>query len=313
MTSVISRFRIFTTPVRLRDLNEDVQILLLNPIASSEELRVAAERRITITISSARQVSFVNEYCLETGASVSAHVEIDTGMGRYGFMPEEFSQLYDLYKTCEKISITGIYSHIYNVRNKKQTNRQILCFSSLLQQLKSAGIEPGTAHLASSAVLFEYPQALFDAVRIGSAFTGRLNAKDKHGLLSAGEVESEISEIRTLISGHNVGYGGVFKVRRKTRAAVIPVGYLSGIGLENRPNLFRLRDFIVHALCEFKNLVFRKRTCVQIDGAWAPVLGRICTNHLVVDVTDIDCGVGTKVSMDGNPMFCGNLLNVEYR
>ena len=299
--------------VRLRELSESAGILLLNPVQSVRELYDAADLDITLTVSSSRQAEFISHFCQERGIFARAHVEVDTGMGRYGFLPTETEAIRRVYTQLPGIKATGIYTHVYNARSRKQTTDQITSFKNLLRDLKNARVDPGTVHMASSAVLFEYPEALFDAVRVGSAFTGRLITANRHGLQSAGVVESSVSEIRTLEKGRNIGYGGVFRVRRKTRTAVVPAGYLSGIGLERRAGLYGFRDFLLQTLCALKKLLRHERYYIRIGGANVPVLGRLGANHLIADVTGIDCGVGSTVIMDGNPMLCGNLIRVEHR
>jgi len=298
--------------LHVRELSRASEILLLNPVEAADDLLAAIRRQITITISSVRQAAIIDAFCAGLGESISAHVETDTGMGRCGIFHKDASQLIKLYRDYPNIRITGIYTHVYNAPNERHTREQIDHFSDILKMLRSAGIRPGIAHMASSLVMFRYPDSLFDAVRIGSALTGRIASRNDWGLQKVGVIETAISDIWDLSRGQNIGYG-VFRVKRQTTAAVVPSGYLSGFGLEKRRDLFRLRDLCRVVLRFFKAFISRKPLYVTVNGMNAPVLGRIGMTNIIVDIGAICCRVGDKVQMESNPMLSGNLLRAEYR
>ena len=143
-----------------------------------------------------------------------------------------------------------------------------------------------------------------DAVRIGSAFTGRIAAAPADSKLSrVGYLESHICEMRTLPSGSTVGYGCAYQTKRTTKIAVASIGYSDGFHTEKARDTYRLCDGIFYILSDIKRVISKKSVFVKVNGKPAKVLGHIGMTHTVCDVTDIDCNIGDSVTFDVNPIY----------
>ena len=151
-----------------------------------------------------------------------------------------------------------------------------------------------------------------DGVRVGSAFLGRLNFKDKLGLKKIGYVECTVEEMRWIPKGQTVGYSAGFKAKSQLRTAVIGIGYYNGFAMLRQNDLFRFRDSILGILHHIKNIFFPHKILVNVNGQKCRILGHVGMVHAVVDVTDIDCAVGDKVIAAVNPLMVKG-LRVQYR
>ena len=146
---------------------------------------------------------------------VEAHIKIDTGMGRYGFVPGEIDKIISFYKHLSNVALTGIYTHFYSAWNsEKITRHQVELFEGVIEKLRQKGIEPGLVHAANSSALFRFDFCRFDAVRIGSAFTGRMATKEATAFKTLRRSRARLPRF----AGSprlNSGYAGVYRTRRR--------------------------------------------------------------------------------------------------
>lgn len=296
----------------LKELFPNAEVLLMTPVYMKEAQLTLIRNRVTLTISSTENADTIAALCIQYALTAIAHIEVDTGMGRYGFLPQDARAIEGVYD-MPGIKVTGIYTHIYGCGRKKACTRgQVENFRRILARLKTAGIDPGTAHVANSVTLFKYSDVVFDAVRVGSAFTGRLSGKNKYGLQKVGHVEAEVGEIRVFPKGHNIGYGGVCKTKRDTRAAIIPVGYAQYFCVNRIREVSRFWDMLHYILADVKRFVKRQHPTVTIRGKNLPILGHVGMNHTVVDLMDVACDIGERVCIEINPILCGTMLQRKY-
>jgi len=286
----------------------DEEILMLVSTSETEYIEALADYNLVGTIGSQEVAVAMSGIAEKRKTVIEAHVEIDTGMGRSGFLPSELDKLISTYKYMGNIALTGIYTHFYRAFNsEKITRAQVELFSGVIEKLRGRGIEPGLVHAANSAALFRYDFCTFDAVRVGSAITGRIATRQTFGLQKTGVLVSSVAEIRWLPKGCTVGYGGVYKTRSPKRVAVVPVGYADGWCAEKSRDNFRFRETFRVILSALKRAITRKKLYVAIGGARARVLGHVGMLHTVIDVTNIDCAAGDLVVLDANPMLTGNI------
>ena len=290
----------------------DEEILVLRSISSVEEATELLEAKATATIGSYADAVLLNGLAEKRGEIVEAHLKIDTGMGRYGFLPNEYERIVSIFRYMTKLSITGVYTHFYCAfGDEKKTKKQTDEFLALVEKLRTAGYDPGIVHAANTPYLFRFDLAGTDAVRIGSAFTGRCVVKNT-GLKPVGVVKCEISQLRWLPEGHTVGYGGAYVTKKPTRIAVIPFGYADGYLLSRERDIFRFRDILRYIAADLKLLLRRKPLTVSIGGKRAKVLGHIGMLHTVADVTSIDCTETSTVTFDVNPMYISQSVERIY-
>ncbi len=312
----ISRFAVTeaTDALALRQSGlTDDEILMLTPTVDEDELKLLIRNNIILTISSHRDAVCASGIAGELSAVAAVHIKIDTGMGRYGFAPEEVDEIASIYRHLHSLAICGIYTHLHSAFcSKKATTAQYERFSSLLKRLNDLGYETGTAHIANSSALYRHPEMLMDGVRVGSAFLGRLSFRGARGLTTIGWAEAPLTELRYLPKGHTVGYGAACKVKKNTQTAVLPIGWYNGFGVEKGRDLWRFRDCVRGCLSLVKALLTRKRLYVTVNGHKARVLGHIGMVNTVIDISGITCAPGDIARLEVNPLLARG-LEIEYR
>lgn len=291
----------------------DEEILMLRSTAIPEELEKIIEYNAVATVGSYDAAVALNGIAEKNSSSADVHIAIDTGMGRYGFSTDEYDRVISVYKYMSSLNITGMYTHFYNAfGSEKSVQTQLDGLLEVANAVRKAGFEPGILHAANSSALMKYPFALLDAVRIGSAFTGRVAVKGNFGLQKTGYAESVIVETRWLHRGQTVGYGGDYRCRRSVRIAVAPIGYSDGVCAEKARDSFTFAGGIRAGLSGLKAWASRKKTSGVINGRTCRVLGHVGMLHCVFDVTNVECAPGDTVRIEVNPLIAGGLLPKKY-
>ncbi|MCI9604379.1 MAG: serine racemase VanT catalytic subunit [Ruminococcus sp.] len=206
---------------------------------------------------------------------VKVHIKVDTGMHRLGFDKEDAEKIV---RVCSmrNLNIQGIYTHLCAADSLKQedvgfTEGQIGSFYELLGMLEEKGISIPKVHIQSSYGLLNYPELSCDYVRAGIALYGVYSSPGAQTRLDLDlrpvlSLKSRVVLIRHIEKGESVGYGRAFTAHRESRIAVLPAGY--GDGLPRNLSAGRLK--------------------AVIRGQSAPVVGRICMDQLMVDITGIE-------------------------
>lgn len=209
---------------------------------------------------------------VELDKSVKVHIKIDTGMSRIGFRPDEESV-----KTIIEISklpnleIDGIFSHFARADELDKTfsKEQLAKFIKMADAIEEAGITLPVKHISNSAGIIELPEANLDMVRSGISTYGLYPSEDVHKerlpLKPAMSLYAYVTMVKELEAGVPVGYGGTYVTTKRTKVATIPAGYGDGYprALSNQGR-------------------------VIIHGQYAPIIGRVCMDQFMVDVTEID-------------------------
>ncbi len=206
---------------------------------------------------------------------VRVHVKVDTGMSRLGLQPDQvgmFLQTLATYNEDERgyqrLYVEGLYTHFATADSADESfaQRQLTRFQAMLSEITAIGLRPPLVHAANSAALLRFPAARFDMVRPGIACYG-LNPSVETPLPAhfrpALSFYSEIAQVKTLPANTPLSYGGTFVTRRPSQIGTIPVGYADG--LRRTPP-------------------WRE---VLVRGRRAPIVGRICMDYALIDVTDI--------------------------
>lgn len=287
----------------LREAHPAAAILMLRPTADPDEINALLDLNVILSVGSAECAAAVNTAAAERADVAEVHLLIDTGMGRYGFLPDETGAIIQIYTEMKQLAVSGIFTHFHSAFcNKKATKKQYDDFMQTVQAIRNAGFETGMIHCCNSAAFLNYPEMHCDAVRIGSAFLGRAFGAEKLGLKPIGYAECTVEELRKLPHGHSVGYGAGFVVGDPVRTAVISIGYFNGFIAGREDDLYRFRDSLRGMFRHFKNLFARRWVIVEVNGHKCRVLGHIGMVHAVVDVTDIECAVGDRVIVPVNPL-----------
>lgn len=292
---------------------EDDSILMLRSTGDPAELNRLMDLRVILTIGSWETACAINAIAAERADVVEAHLKIDTGMGRYGFLPDELDQLLPIFRYMPGLHVTGIYTHLHSAFcSQKATIAQAEAFQGVLDQLHAADCETGMAHMLNSAGLLKYPQYAMDGVRVGSAILGRVSVHGNFGLTRIGECQATVEELRWLPKGHSCGYGAGWTAKKPTRVAVFSVGWYHGFGVEMGNDLFRFRDCLRGVLRNLRQMIFKKHITVTVNGKKCRVLGHIGMLHTCVDVTNVPCAVGDPAVFDLKPLLLKG-IEVVYR
>jgi alanine racemase len=216
------------------------------------------------------------------GKKIPIHIKVDTGMGRIGVLAEEAPAFADRVRKLENLEIEGIASHLSTAdeRDPAFAEEQVQRFSRTIEEMKNLGIDPPFMHIANSAALVNLPAAHFNVVRPGIMLYGSYPSptlRDKVSLRQVMCWKSRIADLKKLPAGYSVSYGRTFVTQRPSLIAAIPVGYADGY----------------HRL-------FSNQGEVLIRGMRVPVVGRVCMDWTMVDVTAVaGVEIGDEVVLMG--------------
>ena len=264
--------------ITLRKADINVDILMLSSTGIVSELETLIQNNIIITIGSIEEAKKANEIGIKNKVKVRAHIKIDTGFGRYGFVHDsDIKDIIEVYKEYNNLQIEGTFSHFSQsyAKDEKHTKLQFDRFINVIEILKMNDINPGMLHICNSSAFLRYTHMHLNAARIGSAFTGRLIIPNTIGLKKVGQVKAEIAEIKVLPKGHNIGYSNVYKTKKETKVAVIPFGYKDGftMNVKDAETMFmhKVKNFVKAGI----NLFKKKDIYVEINKNKCKVLGQV--------------------------------------
>ena len=297
----------------LRENYPEAPILMLRSTADPAEIHELMDMGVILTVGGYETAVAINGIAAERAAVAEVHLAVDTGMGRYGFLPDDTDKILSVFEYMRSLKVSGIFTHFHSAfSSEKATKQQFEQFSAVVGKIRAAGYDPGMVHCCNSHAFVRHPEMHLDGVRIGSAFLGRLSFKDKLGLQKIGYAECTVEELRWIPKGQTVGYAAGFKARQPMRVAIIGIGWYNGFATRRENDLFRLRDSLRGILHHVKNIFFPHKIIVTVNGHKCRVLGHVGMVHAVVDVTDIDCAVGDKVIAAVNPLTVKG-LRFQYR
>lgn len=257
-----------------------------------EELIRHDVRPAVFKLSMARQLS---AEAVRQGKKVHMHIKVDTGMSRIGFSDtEESADIVKMISELPNVEIEGLFTHFARAdeRDKENAMRQFFRYQAFSDMLKKRGVDVKIHHCSNSAGIFDIKDANLDMVRAGISIYGLYPSDEVNKfavpITPVMTLKSHIVYIKDLAPGAAVSYGGTFVAEHPMRVATIPVGYGDGYprSLSNKG-------------------------CVLIRGRRAPIIGRVCMDQFMVDVTDIpeakEGDMATLIGSDG-----ANELTMEY-
>ena len=223
----ISTLAVATTEeaILLRKSGIKEDILMLSSTSIDDELNTLIENDVIITIGSSECARKVLKISKTLNKKIRAHIKIDTGFGRYGFLYNDIKGIIESIKSLTQVSIEGIYSHfsLAYYKNDKWTIEQFNRFINLVEALKLNDINIKTMHICNSPAFLNYPEMHLNGARIGSAFLGRVASQTNVGLKKIGQLKTNITEIKTVPKGYNIGYLNSYKTKHETKIAIIQV------------------------------------------------------------------------------------------
>lgn len=296
----------------LRNNGIDNKIMILHSIALKEDLLKLLANKILPTVGSFSALSVLNEIAAETGEQVEFQIKIDTGFGRFGFLPHEIPELIEKLKSMPNLLVVGTFSHFSSAFSKSSayTDKQFDIFNKCVGALRDAEIDPGVCHICNSSAALLYLHMHLDAIRVGSAFLGRLLVPNTLELSKIGYMLSEIEDIKILPPKHYIGYSNTYKTDKETTVGIVPVGYLDGFTLQKGQDCFDILGTLREIYGKIKN--FNKKHFVTIGSTKVPVLGKVGTNNIIIDITGLNVKVGDFVKIDVNPMLVPENIHREF-
>ena len=271
---------------QLRELDIKIPVLILNN-QDSESATEAVELGAEITVMDRNIINELQDISQKNSVVTKVHLKIDSGMHRAGCDPKDATSLASLIDTSTHLKLQGIFTHLAESEdpNSEFTDKQIALFNECITDIKRAGLKPELIHCANSAAIFAHPNTHFDMVRPGIMTYGLTPFGEDHPLFDTLEkqlepvltLSSKVIFVRELEKGDSVGYNRRWTANRPSKVALIPIGY--GDGWRRTPH---------------------NAGRVLINGAYAPIVGSVAMDQLVIDVTDLDnISVGDEVILIG--------------
>ena len=254
---------------------------------------------LTPTIFSLETAQKLNGLAAAHGCVQPVHIKIDTGMSRIGFPAEEASvEPIVAIDRMENLQITGAFTHFARADEPdgQAADRQFRAYRLLLDRLEAAGVSIPFCHVSNSPAILLHPQFRLDGVRAGDILYGLNPVEDeiweKEDFRQVMHWYTQVAMVKTVPAGTQVGYGGTYTTQRPTAIATIPIGFADGY-----------------------NRRLSNRGKVRIHGQDAPIIGRVCMDQFMVDVTDIpNVQRGDTVSLlddEVSILWMANLLDVN--
>ena len=274
----------------LRDNGIKLPVLILGytPVENAREL---FELDITQTVYSLEYAKLLSEMCVKHNIEIKVHIKVDTGMSRIGFMCQEFpkdnNSINEIKEACSLKGLIpeGIFTHFCvsdsGDEGREFTEKQFSNFEYTVNSLRENKVSFDIVHCSNSGATLDYPNTYCNMVRAGVILYGLKPSPVcgvNIGLKPVMSMKTVIAHIKTIESGATVSYGRTFTADRKIKIATVPVGYADG--------------FI---------RAYSKDGYMIINGRKAPIVGRVCMDQTMPDVTDIpDVNIGGEVLVFGS-------------
>jgi len=248
---------------------------------NTQMIRKAIRHKVIFTVYHIQQVQILNHIAQQMKRIVKIHLEIETGVSRTGIMPQNIFSFIQNLKKYKNIQLEGIWSHFASSEDNPQyTQYQLAQFQKIIAQLEQNKINIPLKHMACTASSILYQESILNGIRLGLGLYGlydNKNIQKKIKLQPALSWYTTIIQIKELPPQTKIGYGGTYTTKKKTKLAIIPIGYWDGYDRS-----------------------FSNKAQVIINNKKCPIRGRICMNLSMIDITKVPrTKIGDKVILIG--------------
>lgn len=273
--------------VNLRENGVKKPILVLGYV-DPYEFDILVSHEITATVFDVETAQLLADAARVQKKQAHCHIKVDTGMRRIGLEPDENGiAIVKQITALKELSADGIFTHFAasDETDKTSAEHQFKLFTDFTGRLEKEGIHFTYRHCANSAAVIDMPQVDLDMVRLGIAMYGMYPSdevkKEKVELFPALDLKSHITMVKEIPAGEKVSYGGTFTTTKTTKLATVSVGYGDGY-----PRALSSKGYVL------------------VRGQKAPIVGRVCMDQMMVDVTDIEnvtrADIVTLIGKDGD-------------
>jgi alanine racemase len=275
--------------IEIRKSGSKLPIVILGytPVSEAENL---AEYDISQAVFSLEYAKELSEKCVEEDCICKMHIKVDSGMSRIGFMCQEFPRdEYSIEEICEacclpNLEVEGLFTHFCvsdeDAEGREFTNKQYENFIHVRDSLKKRGVDISVVHCSNSGAIEDYPETCCDMVRAGIILYGLAPSSklaDRLDLVPAMTLKTVVAFVKEVQKGATISYGRTFTADRKMKIATVPIGYADGFIRQNAKDGY-----------------------MTVNGKKAKIVGRICMDQTMLDVTDIeDVKTGDEVVVFG--------------
>lgn len=275
--------------IEIRKSGSKLPIVILGytPVSEAENL---AEYDISQAVFSLEYAKELSEKCVEEDCICKMHIKVDSGMSRIGFMCQEFPRdEYSIEEICEacclpNLEVEGLFTHFCvsdeDAEGREFTNKQYENFIHVRDSLKKRGVDISVVHCSNSGAIEDYPETCCDMVRAGIILYGLAPSSklaDRLDLVPAMTLKTVVAFVKEVQKGATISYGRTFTADRKMKIATVPIGYADGFIRQNSKDGY-----------------------MMVNGKKAKIVGRICMDQTMLDVTDIeDVKTGDEVVVFG--------------
>ena len=283
--------------VALRDAGIGVPILVLHPQAVN--FKTIIERCLEPSIYSFKILEeFLAVADREKQNHYPLHLKFNTGLNRLGFKTTDVGTVLTNLTATSSVKIKSVFSHLAASEDLNEiefTESQIVSFQEIQSKIIATLNYKPLFHICNTSGILNYPNAHFNMVRTGIGLYGFSNSKKEDvNLKPIATLKSIISQIHNVHAGETVGYNRAFKASKTTRTATIPIGHADGISRQ------------------YGN----RKGFVSINGRQAPIIGNVCMDMIMVDVTEINCKEGDEVIIFGKTPsaveFAESINSISY-
>lgn len=280
----------FTEAMKLREIGIKKPILILGYTELSD-LKEAVKNNISLTVYNKETIEKLGKIPIHNpNLNPKIHIKIETGTARQGVLEKDLLDFIKFIKQFPSIEIQGISTHYANIEDTTDSSfakAQLEVFSRVTETLKKEGVEAPLRHTACSAATILFPETHFEMVRLGISMYGLWSSKETKAVAKNKNFELDlkpalvwktiVAQIKNIPAGISVGYGLTERVSRDSKIAILPIGYYEGYDRK---------------LSSIGTVLIRGKRC--------KVLGRVCMNMIIVDVTDIE-----KIELEDEVVLLG--------